>query len=195
MLIRKFYFALALTILAGAVACDRPQDASPTDEPDAAQQPTDQPDQSLMPQQQQVDPETMQQIQEIQQIQQQLEPIQQEALEDEALAAQLESLQARLTAAMRQENPEAMARLDSLQEEVMAAQSAGDQERMEALMVEGQGLQQEVQVIQAQVLQRPEISQSLDEFESAHRARMIEIDPDAGRLLDRFDELVASLPR
>lgn len=180
---------LTLTVLMGATACDRPEEV---EEPGEAGDPAA--EQPVMPQQE-MDPEMMQQITEIQQIQQRLEPIQQEALQDEELAAQLASLQTRVTAAMQEESGEALARMESLQEEMAVAQEAGDEERMQALMMEGQSLQQELQAAQAEVMARPEISEPVEEFEAAQRARMIEIDPEAEELLERFDELVATLPR
>lgn len=184
----KLFATLSLMVLVGAAGCDRPPENG---EDAAAPAATEQPG---MPQQE-MDPEMMQQIMELQEIQQQLEPIQQEALQDEALASQLESLQLQVTTAMQEESGEALARMETLQEEMQEAQTAGDEERMQALMAEGQGLQQELQAVQAEVMARPEIRGPVDEFEAAHRARMIEIDPEAEELLDRFDELVASLPR
>lgn len=184
------FATLALALLVAATGCDRSPETAETGENDAAPAATEQP--GLPPE---MDPEVMMQLREIQEIQQQLEPIQQQALEDETLASQLQSLQQRVDTAMREESGEAMDRMESLQEEMQEAQAAGDQERMQALMTEGQGLQQELQATQAEVMARPEIQGPVEEFEAAHRARMIEIDPEAEELLDRFDELVAGLPQ
>lgn len=187
--IRRFYGTLALTLLVGAAACD---DAGETDgeapagaEEQVAPQPMDP---------QMMDPEMMQNVMEVQQIQQQLESVSQQATQDPELSARLVSLQTRIQAAMREENPEVVDRMDSLQQELMAAQQSGDQAGMQQLMTSAQGLQVEFQALQSSVLQRPEIRESIEEFETAHRARMIEIDPEAEPLLERLDELVARLP-
>lgn len=184
----KFYATLILLVLTGAAACDRSERADVNDEAaGGAEQP-------VLPQQE-MDPETMQQMMEIQQIRQELEPIQQEALQDEALASRLESIQLQIETAMRSEDSEVVDRMDRLRDEMARAQAAGDQERMQALMGDAEELQQEVQALQAAVFERPEIRQSVEEFEAANRARMIEIDPQAEALLDRMDELMAGLPR
>jgi hypothetical protein len=43
------------------------------------------------------------------------------------------------------------------------------------------------------VLERPEIREPIEAFEEAQRARMIEIDPEAGELMDRMDEILAEM--
>jgi hypothetical protein len=181
----KLYGALAVMLLMGVAACDRSGDMSDADSASF--------DEALTPQG--MDPATMQLVMEIQTIQQQLEPTQQAALQDAALASQLEALQARVDAAMREENSEAVERMERLRAELDQVAASGDQERMQALMMEGQILQQEMQAVQAAVFQRPDISGPIEEFEAAHRARMIQIDPEAGALLDRMEELIAQLPR
>jgi hypothetical protein len=175
---------LALGLVVGVAACDR------SDGMDGQQ--TGAEDQMFMPQQD-MDPEMMAQIMEIQQIQQELEPIQREALADPVLAAQLEALQARIEASMRAQGPEVYARIDRFQDEVAAAEAAGDQERMQVLMMEAQGIQQEAQALQAAVFEQPDIKTSVEEFEAAHRARMIAIDPAAEELLNRMEALMAGL--
>jgi hypothetical protein len=180
----KLYGALAVMLLTGVAACDRSDGMSDADSASF--------DEALMPQG--MDPATMQLVMEIQTIQQQLEPTQQAALQDEALASQLEVLQARVDAAMREENAEAVDRMERLRAELDEVAASGDQERMQMLMMEGQVLQQEMQVIQAAVFERPDIRGPIEEFEAAHRARMIQIDPEAGALIDRMEELIAQLP-
>lgn len=180
------YGTLALALLAGTAACDRSDGL----DADAAGMGADQ---TLMPQQE-MDPEVMAQIMEIQQIQQQLEPIQQQALQDPALASQLEGLQARIETTMRQEGAEVFARIESFEAEMAAAEAAGDQEQIQSLMAQAQVLQQDAQALQAAVFERPDIREPVAEFEAAQRAAMIRIDPAAESLLDRVDELMAGLP-
>lgn len=181
----KVFGTLALGLLVGVAACDR------SDEADATISAEEQAPAS----QQGMDPEMMAQVMEIQQLQQQLEPIQREALQDQELAAQLEALQVRIDASMREAGPDVFARIDQFQEEVAAAEAAGDQERMQTLMMQAQGIQQEAQALQATVFEQPEIRASVEEFEAAHRERMIAIDPESEALLDRMEELMAGLSR
>lgn len=186
MVTSRFGGILALTLLVGIAACDDADDADPNGDADAPAQPTAE---------QQMDPEMMAAVMEMQTIQQQLGPIQEQALQDEELSAQLQEIQTRLEAALREENAEAMDRMDELQTEMMEAQAAGDQQQMQALMPEAQALQQQLQAAQQEVLQRPELRQAIDEFEAANRERMVEIDPAADSLLQRMDELMGSMPQ
>lgn len=178
---------MTLALLVGVAACDQ------SDGMDAAGTPMTAEEQAFGPHQE-MDPEVMAQVMEIQQIQQQLEPIQREALEDEALAARLATLQAQIETAMRDEGSELFARIDRFEADMAEAEAAGNQEQMQVLMMQAQGLQQEVQALQAAVFERPEIRQPVEEFEAAQRAAMIRIDPDAEALLDRVDELMANIP-
>ena len=43
------------------------------------------------------------------------------------------------------------------------------------------------------MLERPEILEPIEAFQEAQRARMIAIDPQAGEIMDRLDEIFASL--
>jgi hypothetical protein len=181
----KLFGTLVVALLAGVAACDRPE---------AGQDPQTAGAMDQMGPHLEMDPEVMQQIMEIQQLQQQLEPIQNQALQDEELAGQLAALQARIESTMRAQGADVFERIDRFEADMAAAEAAGDQERTQALMMEAQLLQQEVQALQAAVFERPEISQPVAEFEAAHRARVIAIDPGAEALLDRIEELMAKLP-
>jgi hypothetical protein len=178
---RTLLAALALLTFGGVTACAG--DAEPDPAPDAGQ---------ALPQQQ-MDPEAMALMTEAQQIQQQLQPIQQQAMQDEALAGRLADLQTRIEAAMREENPDVFEQMEAFEADFMAAQEAGDQERAQAIAMEAQGTQQEIQSLQQTVLARPEIREPIEAFEEAQRARMIEIDPAAGELMDRMDEILAEM--
>ncbi len=180
------YGIMAVALLVGAAACDEPNE----DEAGAAPA-----GQETIPPQQPMNPELMAQVMEVQQLQAELEPIQMQALEDEALASRLAELQGRIEAAMRAENGPMIDRMVALQGEIAAAQQTADQEAMQGLMMEAQTLQPQLQALQQSVMQRPEIRESVESFEAAHRARMIEIDPEAGEMLDRMDELMADFSR
>jgi hypothetical protein len=180
----RLYGTLVLGLFVGVVACDRPDEDAVTDE-EALRALLEDPG---------MDPETMAYITEIQELQQRIEPVQQEALQDEALAGQLVAIQRRIETSMRAEDQELFSRIDRFQDDIAAAEAAGDQQRLQALMVQAQGIQLEVEALQAKVLQRPDIREPLEAFETAHRARMIEIDPAVEPLLARVDELMANLP-
>jgi hypothetical protein len=184
----KLYGTLALALLAGAAACDRSagNDGDGQGLRTAEQAPMAE---------QAMDPQIMASVMEIQQLQAELEPIQRQALEDEDLARQLEALQLQVETAMREEGSELFGRIDAFQDEMAAAEAAGDQERMQSLMMQAQEIQQEVHSLQVAMFQRPEISEPFERFEAAHRARMIELDPKAGELIDRIDQLMDGLPR
>jgi hypothetical protein len=178
----KWLGALALVGLTSLAACDRGGD---TEVQNAAM------DQGFM---QQMDPEMMAAMMEMQEIQQQLEPIQRQALEDEALAGQLQALTDRIQAAMREQDGELVTRIESFQGRVAAAEAAGDEAAMQGLMIEAQGLQAEAEALQMSVLDRSDIQAEVQAFEAAHRARMIAIDPSAEALLDRMEEILAGFP-
>lgn len=181
----KILGTLALILMVGAVACERPEAEDPEDAADLEEQ-------LLMPQQE-MDPEIMELIMEMQEIQQKLGPIQQQAMQDATLMSTLQDLQERIESGMRAENPTLMDRVDTFQSDMMAAQEAGDQERLQQMMMEAQGLQQEMQALQSHVLDQPDIRADVEAFEAAQRARMIEIDPEAEALLDRADEIMEAL--
>lgn len=181
---------LALIALLGVTACDNdesePQPA--TDEP-AMEQPA--PGQQAPAQE--MDPETMELMMEAQELQQRLVAIQDEAMQDEELAGQLDEIRDRVEVAMREEAPELLDRMDQFETDFMAAQEAGDQEAIQRIGMEAQETEMELQAIQQEVLTRPEISDSIESFEVAQRERMIEIDPEAGEILDRLEEIRAEM--
>jgi hypothetical protein len=178
----KWLGTVALAGLVSLAACDRGGDG---DAQNAGL------DQGFM---QEMDPAMMAAMMEMQEIQQQLEPIQRRALEDEALAGQLQALTDRIQEAMRDQDRELVSRIEAFQTRVAAAEAAGDEAAMQGLMMEAQGLQAEAEALQMSVLDRPDIQAEVEAFEAAHRARMIAIDPAAEELLDRMEEILAGFP-
>ncbi len=140
-----------------------------------------------------MDPHVMQLVMEMQTIQQELAPIQEAALQDEALAGQLAALQLQVETAMREEDPALMGRIAEIEAELAAAHESGDDARLQAVSVDAQALQQAIQTMQMSVLERPEIREPIEAFETAHRARMIEMHPEAEALLARADEIMDEL--
>lgn len=183
---RTPFAVLFLVALIVPLACGAPDDGEqPMPGPDA-------PEGAVMPQGQ-MDPEAMALMVELQELQARLGPIHNEAMESEALAAQLDQIQTQVDVAMREADPELFERIDRFEAEFDEAQEAGDQERIQALSMEAQGVQAELQALQADVLDRPEIRGPIEDFEMAQRARMIEIDPEVAELLERIDEVLAEL--
>lgn len=185
--------ALALLAAFAVAACGADDgmdgDAPPPADP-AMEQGADPAQQQGQPQ---MDEEMMALMTEVQQLQQRIAPVQDEAMQDEELAARLAEIQEKVESAMDDESPELMARMDELEAEFMAAQEAGDQERQEELGMEFQQLQMELQTTQQSVLEREDIQADIESFETMQRERMIEIDPEAGEILDRIEEIYEEL--
>lgn len=145
--------------------------------------------------QQPVDPAQQAEMQsvvaELQQIQQRLAPIQAEAMETPALQEAQQVLEQMVQEAMA-EDPTVAERIDriqALQREAGEAQAAGDEETLQRLAGEAQQIQTALMAAQEEALERPAIAARLEAFQDALEARMLEIDPDAGDLLERFVEL------
>jgi hypothetical protein len=149
----------------------------------AAQQPAPMP---------QPTPEVQGWIAEIQQIEQRLGPIQARAMEDPALQQAHVALNEAIVTALRQAGPETEAdlrRVETIQPELRAAQENGDQAQVQRLVMEAQQLQQRLAQAQMQVMQQPQIATEAEAFQTRLQARMIEVEPEAGALLDRFTTL------
>ncbi len=150
--------------------------------------------QEPVPQQQpELDPELEALVTEMQEIQQRLAPIQQQAMQDPELMAQYQQVQEQVEGAMREEDPTLFTRVEELQEGMQAAQEAGDEEQLQTLAMQAQGIQQEIQTVQEAAISRPDVRQSVEAFEGASRAKMVEIDPEADTLLERAEELQVKL--
>gem|GEM_PF-1263162 len=183
----KTLAALALIAAFGVAACNGDADPDmPPPEPGAEQPAPEQ-------QQMQMDPEAMELMTEAQELQQRLAPVEQEAMEDEELAAQLAQIQDQVETAMRDEGPELFEQMEQLEAEFMAAQEAGDEQRAQEIGMEAQGIEAELRALQQDVLERPEIRGPIDEFEEARRTKMIEIDSEAGEIMDRLEEIFAEM--
>ncbi len=140
-----------------------------------------------------MDPEMMARMMEAQEIQQQLAPVRDQAMQDPELSAQLTDLQERIETAMREEGVELFEQMEGFEAEYLAAQEAEDQERLQAIGMEAQGVQMQLQALQESVLSRPDIQEDIEAFEANQRALMLEIDPESGELMDELDEILAEL--
>lgn len=131
-------------------------------------------------------------IMELRRIQKQLRGLRDKALEDSALNRQLEELRTMIDQAMREMSPEAgkrIDRLDSIRGELETARAEGDTARLRSLVREGRKLRQALQSVRSKAMQQQEISAALEDFRSALRERMREVDPSADSLMDRMDTL------
>ena len=187
--------ALALAALFGLAACGGGDpDAASDVAPEGGAASMEAPIPGMAPgQAPEIDPEDMALIMEAQGIQQRLGALGDQVMQDPAMMVQLEALQDRIDDALRSVAPDAMAAMEGFQAEFAEAQSNGDQATMERIQAEAQEAQAELQQAQQEVLGRPEIAAAIDAFEEAQRARMLEIDPEAGDLMDRMDEIMAEL--
>jgi hypothetical protein len=135
-------------------------------------------------------------IMEIQQLEQRLGPIQARALEDPALREAQTELNAAIVIALMQSTPEVQAdlrRIETIQPELRAAQESGDEAQLRRLVMEAQQLQQRLGEAQMRVLQQPEIAAQAEAFQTRLESHMIEIEPEAQALLQRFLALQAQI--
>lgn len=131
---------------------------------------------------------------EAQQIVARLGALQQQAMQDPAVKAASDSLDAVLLAVASRLDPNyaaAVARSDAFKAEVEAARAAGDNAKLNELAVEGEGLQQAIQSGQQAAMQDAEFQAARQAFMTTLFARMAQIDPEAPQLVARLNELNA----
>ncbi|TVP45881.1 MAG: hypothetical protein EA350_08305 [Gemmatimonadales bacterium] len=181
--------ALAAFLGLGLAACggDGDLDSPAAQDQQGMEQPI--PGQSPQDPAAQMDPAAMALVMEAQEIQQRLATLGEQVMADPEVAQQLETLQERIETAMREEAPELIDEMQTFQAEHAAATQAGDQERAQQIELEAQQAQAELQRVQQVVLERPAIAAEIEAFEETQRERMIAIDPEAGELLDRLEEI------
>jgi len=133
---------------------------------------------------------------ELQQIHGQLESIQIRALQDPQISAAQEDLGVAIREAMEAADPtieQQLARVETLENEASEANEAGNRERLEQLAAEAQAIQQHFMGLQEQVLVQPEFAGKLADFQTRLEEKMVEIDPIASTLINRFRELESKL--
>lgn len=129
---------------------------------------------------------------EMQQIEAELAPVQEEALQDAELREQQQRVSTAVQTTMLQLDPtlpERTERFGQLQDEARVAQEAGDVQRIAELSMEAQEIQQHLGTLQAQAMQSPEVAPELESFQSRLMARMIEIQPETERWIQRLEQL------
>jgi hypothetical protein len=133
---------------------------------------------------------------ELQGLHQQLQSIQDRALEDPQLSADQETLGTEIRAAVARADSTMetrMARMTTLETEAHAASAAGDSDRLQTLMLEATDIQERFMELQQQVLGEPAMAAKIGVFQTALQAKMIQIEPGAQGLMDRFSELEGKL--
>ena len=141
-------------------------------------------------------PEVQGWLMEMQQLQQQLGPIQTQALEDSALLVSQQELGNEIKAAVEAADPGLNQRIEQLQgaeAELAAAQQSGDSTKLQALAQEALEVQQRFIAAQQQALQQPQITAKVEAFQTELEQKMIEVDPEAAVLIQRFRELEGKL--
>ncbi|MEX0912721.1 MAG: hypothetical protein WD737_07390 [Gemmatimonadota bacterium] len=129
---------------------------------------------------------------ELEQVHQELEGLQQQALQDPELSAQQEAIGEEIQVAMNDADPtldQRMSRVAELEAEAEAAQQAGNAERLQQIVSEAQQIQQHFMAVQETALGQPAIADRLASFQEQLEDRMVDIDPEAEALIERFREL------
>src|SRR5690606_5971917 len=133
---------------------------------------------------------------EIQQIHVQLAELQEQALQDPELAARRDSLGTHIRVAMEEIDPslnESMTRIQAMEEQAAQAQGRGDEQTLAQLRAEAQLIEQQFLSVQEQALQKPELAEEVNSFQTALQERILATSPEAPRLLARLQELEQKL--
>jgi DNA repair exonuclease SbcCD ATPase subunit len=146
-------------------------------------------------------PELQQQVQgmlqEMQQLSGQLQQLHSRAMRDPGLTAAHNSLSQVIRQAMVRADPtleQAMQRLQQLDAQAAEARTAGNQARFRELEQEAVAIQQRFAAAQQQAVQRqPELVGQMQAFQTQVEAKMVELDPQAERLIRRMNQLQTQL--
>lgn len=142
-------------------------------------------------------PEVRGWLTELDSIHQELSALQARALADPSLLAMQESVGEQMRVAMEEIDPtlaESLDRIPEMEVEAQAAESAGDQQRLEALGSEAQRIEQRFMAVQNQAMEtRPGLVAGVLAFQTALQERMLEADPQAPQLIARMQELEEKL--
>lgn len=133
---------------------------------------------------------------ELQQIGQRLQAAQMKALQDSELRAQQEALGAEFKAAMEKQDPGLAGvaqRVETMEAEARKAEQSGDEAKMKQLTQEAQQIQMRFAKAQAEALKNPALAAKAEAFEDKIEKKVIEIEPEAPKLLARGQELQAKL--
>lgn len=133
---------------------------------------------------------------ELQQLHSQLESLQAQALADQSLAARQEALGEEIRLAMESRDTTMISRLDrmeAIEEEAVAAQETNNAQRLQQLLVEANSIQEHLILLQQEVVEQPAIAAKLDVFQNDLQQKMLQLNPNAQQMMDRFRELEENL--
>jgi hypothetical protein len=125
-------------------------------------------------------------------LQQRLNGLQQQAMQDSVLQAEYATLETIVEAHMAAADPKLAERRDrmvQLQQEMGAAQQAGEEEKMQGLLEEGTALQEMLRQVQQETMAREDVQEKMTAFRDHVLEKMTEIDPEASKLVDRANEI------
>jgi Skp family chaperone for outer membrane proteins len=135
---------------------------------------------------------------EMQRIQARLQAVHNQVMQDPALRTAQESLMRDVKAAMLRADPgldAAARRVEAMQQQVIAAQQRRDMRALQQLNTELAPIQQRFMRAQEQVMRQPGIATRARQLETQLHQRMLRVEPDTDRLLERGKQLQARLIR
>jgi len=133
---------------------------------------------------------------EMQRIQARLQAVHNQVMQDPALRASQESFMREVKAAMLRVDPglDALAhRVEAMQQQVIAAQQRRDMRALQQLSTELAPIQQRFMRAQEQVVRQPAIAAHARQLETQLHTRMLRVEPETDRLLERGKQLQARL--
>lgn len=148
--------------------------------------------QGQQPQPLQLSPEAQQLLQQYTQLKMQLEDIQRQAMSDEKVAEVKDELDQKIQAAMIENDP-SVEQLISEREQITldykTAKDAGNQEQVSALEQQYRDLMAKLQPAQQAVVQQPEISSEIEDYQNMVEDKMAEINPNSQNMISQMAEL------
>lgn len=129
---------------------------------------------------------------ELQQLHTQLEIIQAQALADQSLATRQEALGEEIRVAMETRDSSMKSRLDrmeAIEAEAMAAEESNNSQKLQQLLIEANDIQEHLIILQQQIVEEPAMAAKLDLFQTDLHQKMLQVNPNAQQMMDRFREL------
>ncbi|HEU4560665.1 MAG TPA: hypothetical protein VFS20_22625 [Longimicrobium sp.] len=133
---------------------------------------------------------------EMQRIQARLQAVHNQVMQDPAMRATQEAFMRDVKAAMLRVDPglDALARrADAMKQQVVAAQQRRDTRALQQLSTELAPIQQRFLRAQEQVMRQPAIAARAQQLEAQLHTRMLRVEPETDRLLERGKQLQARL--
>ena len=137
-------------------------------------------------------------IMELQGIQMQLRPSIERAMQDPKIQAAQRTLGSEIQAALAKADPGLVAlqpRMKAMEAEAAKAEQAGDRAKLQKLMQEAAPIQQRLARAQQVVFSQPAVVSKMTAFENQLQAKLVQIDPKNGPLIQRSKQLQAQLQR